>query len=96
MAICKFRYRRLKDDPHRFALVIPDDPKHWFKFEKVLRSELKGSKRDYHADSIEELIRQLGEFRYGDEKSVSMLKEMEQSVMRRDAVIVEDRAIYTG
>ena len=40
-ALARFRYKRMKADPLKFALISPEEPALWFRFERVPRNELR-------------------------------------------------------
>lgn len=68
-ALARFRYRRMKADPSKYALVLPDDPAFWFLFERVPRNEIQNGQRTYKSKIVDSLLERLGPFVYGDPES---------------------------
>ena len=76
MALAKAQYKRQKCDGRRFVLIPPDDPKFWFRFEKVDRTAMRDGCVSYRNPKIEKVLNMLGPFKYGDPSSEQMLSEM--------------------
>jgi len=64
---------KLKDDPEEYVLVMPRSDKRTNQFIRVRRAELDNKSRDYKSQAVEELLSELGQFRYNDEASLAML-----------------------
>ena len=77
-------------------LISPvDNPRKWFKFLKVPR---------YHSNTIifdesmvDTVLRQMGPYTFGDEKSEEMLVELDEGYMNRALVKIDNEdATYLG
>ena len=96
MALAKWQFRRQRADPSAYALVLPDDRKFWFRFERIDRQALRNGRQAYWSYNVDRVLFEVGEYVYGDSQSEQILADLDKQPMPRDEVIVEDKAVYSG
>lgn len=80
MALAKWQFKRQRRrgaDPTSYAIVLPDDPKYWFKFETVSRTALRDGRRAYWSANVEAVLDELGSYKYGDARSEQLLESLD-------------------
>ena len=57
----------MKADPAIYCILLPENPALWFKFERVHRDEIIKGGRAYSSKIVDDVIKKLGPFTYGEE-----------------------------